>query len=667
MRQRVQIGILLMTIMGLFACQGEGCYPGMRTPEEQALYQRVNDSMTHLRPQALDMIRQQMEQAEDSLTWYDYYLMYGRHYLLTDKPDSLLPYAERTRQFATRQQPQTPRTRGLQATALSSTAAYLYLLHQEEDRTISLYQEAYALMAQSDAVEGLSDLSANIGDAFVAKNDLAEAAKWYRRALFLSDSLQLPKQQQLTLYMGLGRIYTNLHNFEMARQYYETTDRHFDEMKPNMQSYFLNNYGNYFYYHKEYDKALQMFRRLKAHIKRYDGERNFDMYLCKINLADVFLNLHMPDSARYYLAEPEVFFKEQHVDVGIYYAQTIRIGIALEEQRLGDVAQIIQESKGLEINDPGMKAIRESYLNRYYAAMGDYQKAYAGLSDNLERNNSAEEKLKQMQTAEIMMRLTEDTIRLHHELKLNKQEIKYEKTRTIYILIVAFLLAATLGGLAWSFYQRKRYLQTRYDMLALRLLNARQRISPHFIFNVLNSHISKTEQKEEGGQLLMLAHLLRANLDLTRKTFVTLEEELEFVEHYVELERQMSGQDFEFRIDTPDKKILQETKLPSMMVQILTENAILHGLKNKEGEKRLCIKVEDLGTQVRISVCDNGPGFDIRSNYGERTRTGLNIIRSTVSTLNMENGKTKIRFDIKNENGCHASLTISKDIKYPTT
>jgi len=646
MRPRVQIGIFLMAIMSLFACQGEKSYPGMRTPEEQALYQRVNDSMTHLRPQALDMIRQQMEQAEDSLTWYDYYLMYGRHYLLTDKPDSLIPYAERTRQFATRQQPQTPRTRGLQAIALSSTAAYLYLMHQEEDRTISLYQEAYA---------------------YVAKNDLAEAAKWYRRALFLSDSLQLPKQQQLTLYMGLGRIYITLHNFEMARQYYEMADRHFDDMKPNMQSYFLNNYGNYFYYHKEYDKALQMFHRLKAHIKRYDGERNFDMYLCKINLADVFLNLHRPDSASYYLAEPEVFFKEQHVDVGIYYAQTIRIGIALEEQRLGDVTKILQESNGLEVNDPGMKAIREGYLNRYYAAMGDYKKAYAGLRDDIERNNSEEEKLKQMQTAEIMMRLTEDTIRLHHELEFNKQEVKYEKTRTFNILIVAILLAVVLGGLAWSFYQRKRYLQTRYDMLALRLLNSRQRISPHFIFNVINSHISKTEQKEEGEQLVMLAHLLRANLDLTRKTFVTLEEELEFVEHYVELERKMSGLDFDFQIDTPDKKILQETKLPSMMIQIMTENAILHGLKNKEGEKQLCIKVEDQGTLVRISVCDNGPGFDIRSNYGERTRTGLNIIRSTVSALNMENNKTVIHFDIKNDNGCHASLTISKDIKYPTT
>ncbi len=236
----------------------------------------------------------------------------------------------------------------------------------------------------------------------------------------------------------------------------------------------------------------------------------------------------------------------------------------------------------------------------------------------------------------------------------------------VSIEVTALLLVVILGMLVWSMYQHKRYLQTRYDMLQLRLLNTRQRISPHFIFNMLNVHIAKLGPKE-GEQLTMLAHLLRANLDLTQKTFVTLTEELEFVERYVELERQMSGMDFDFEIDAPDKQLLEETMLPSMMIQIIAENAILHGLKKKEGEKRLCIKVEDLGAEVRISVCDNGPGFDIRSDYGERTHTGLNIIRSTVSTLNMENGKTKIRFDIKNENGCRASLTIAKDIKYPQT
>ncbi len=234
----------------------------------------------------------------------------------------------------------------------------------------------------------------------------------------------------------------------------------------------------------------------------------------------------------------------------------------------------------------------------------------------------------------------------------------------VSIEVTALLLVVIMGMLVWSMYQHKRYLETRLEMIQLRLMNARQRISPHFIFNLLNAYIAKLGP-EESEQLTMLAHLLRANIDLTRKTFVTLGEELDFVERYVELERQMCGMDFDFTIDAPDKQLLEQTKLPSMMIQIITENAILHGLKKKEGEKRLCIKVEDLGTQVRICVCDNGPGFDIRSDYGERARTGLNIIRSTVSTLNMENGKTKIRFDIKNENGGRVSLTIAKDIKYP--
>ena len=655
--------MLLLTC--LTACQREDSYPGMRTEEERTVYRKLSDSVNYMRTEALILVRKQMEQAADSLTWYDYHLMYGRHFLLTETPDSLLSYVKSTLQFARNQQPQTPRTRGLQAAALSLEAAYMYLLHQDDDKTISLYKEAYRLMSESDIQEGLSDLSANLGDAYIAKNDLAEAARWYRRALFLSDSLQLPDKQEQTLHMGLGRIYTNMRNFEQARLYYEQADRHFNEMKPNMQSYFLNNYGNYFYYRKDYGRALQTFRRLKAHLEQYDAEKNFDMYLCKINLADVFLNLHQPDSARYYLAESEDFFREQHIDIGIYYARTIRIGIALAEGRTDDVASILQETEAKEVNDPGMLQIRNNYLNTYYATIGDYFKAYAVVRDNLLQNDSTEESLKQMQMAEIMMRLTEDTIRLHHQLELDQQQIHYEQTRAIAILLLALLIAIALSASLYFSYQRKRYLQTRLDMLSQRLLNARQRISPHFIFNLLNNRAASVS-KEESDQLVRLAKLIRTNLDLTQKTFITLDQELDFVHQYVNIEQQVSGLQFDFSIIAPDKELLQSIRIPSMLIQILVENAILHGLKNVEGERRLCIKVEDMEKEVRVAVIDNGPGFDIRYYNSERARTGLNIIRSTVSTVNQENNNKKMHFDIRNEHGCHAILTISKDIKYPT-
>lgn len=668
MRTNIRLLCLLFSIVCMCACQQSGHYEGMRTPEERQLYRSLNDSMQHKTPHALQLIHEQMEVAEDSLTYYDYYLLYGRHYLIDIYIDSLAPYAINTMRYVNALEEQTPRTRGLWAMAISTFASYMHLLHHNADSVVNFYRMAYEAMMQSDIKECLPDLSANLGDAYLAKNDLLNSSKWYRRALFLTDSLGLPRQQTLTFYMGLGRIYTMLRDFQQAEYYYEMTDRRIDELKPNMKSYFLNNYGNFFYFRQDYDGALATFRRLKRHIESYHSEQNFDMYLCKINMADVFLNLHETDSASYYVSEPEAYFRQNDVGIGIYYAHTIRIGIALEKKDYQEVKRILQEEDklGLHIDDIDMKSIRDRYMNLYYAAVGDYRKAYAGLQSSMLADDSIRHNRRNLRSTDIMMRLTEDTIRLHNQLRINEQRISYDRTRDKLVVTIGVLIILILLFVLYFNYQRKRYLQTRMNMLTLRLQNTRQRVSPHFVFNVLNTHISKAEKKES-EQLIMLSHLIRTNLDLTRRTFVTVREELDFIKEYVDIERKISGMDFDFSIDAPDLDKVGDVRLPSMLIQILTENAILHGLKNKEdGERRLCIQVEDLGHSVRFTVSDNGHGFDIRTYSSERARTGLNIIRMTVSTVNQENKKTKMRFDIKNDNGCHAILTIAKDIQYPT-
>ena len=662
MPQLLRFVAILTMISCLWGCKDEETYPGMRTQEQRQLFQAINDSMLHLRPQALVMIRQQMQEANDSLTWYDYYLMFGHHYLLTDKPDSCLPYADRTLRFVKGLSEQTPRTRGLAAYALNCKAAYHYLLHHPADTTLALYSESYRLLMQSDAKEFLPDVSANIGDVYVAEGNLPEGSRWYRRALFLNDSLKLPAKQTLTLYMGLGRIYTTVGDFDQAASYYEMTDKRFDEMKPNMQSYFLNNYGNYFYYSKKYDEALSMFRRLKAHLEHYNAESNFDMYLCKINLADVFLNLGQTDSARYYVEQAEPFFKKHKVDVGIYYAQTIRLGIAMKERKYAEAEKVLKEAEGLTVSDLGMNAIRNKYLSDYYAAVGDYRKAYAGMSKQYSAKDLADYERVHMRSSEIMMRLTEDTLRLHQQLKLDQQQIRYERIRSALWIMLLVLIAVVLGIVLWFNHERKRKLKSHLEIMSLRLDNARQRISPHFVFNVLNSRINKTDQKE-ADLLMMLAQLIRSNLDITRQGVITLADELDFVNQYVKIESLLMGQEFEYHVEAPEREVLKQIPVPSMLVQILVENAIKHGLKNIEGPKKLCIKVTTNDEQTVIQVCDNGPGFDIRQYNSERSRTGLSIIRNTINAINEENKKAKMRFDIQNDNGCHSTLTIPKNIK----
>ena len=321
----------------------------------------------------------------------------------------------------------------------------------------------------------------------------------------------------------------------------------------------------------------------------------------------------------------------------------------------------------MNIMDQGLLDIRHSYMNRYYAAIGDYRNAYAGLRDNQEKSDSAEYQRKHMRSSEIMTRLTEDTIRLHHQIEMKERELDYSKSQNTFWLIVAVLLLIIAGLTAWFNRERKRRLQMQVDMLMLRMANARQRVSPHFVFNVLNSRITKSDQ-QEADQLMMLAKLIRANLDLTHKHYVTLAEELDFVRQYVAIEQQSADLHINFSIEAPADEILRQIKMPSMLIQILVENAILHGLKNEEGEKRLHIQVDTNHQEARICVSDNGSGFDIRQYNSQRSRTGLNIIRTTVATINQEYATTtKMRFDIKNDHGCHATITIPLNINYPET
>ena len=65
-----------------------------------------------------------------------------------------------------------------------------------------------------------------------------------------------------------------------------------------MQAYFLNDYGSYFYYSHDYRSALTKFRQLEQMLVERHMDSNFDMYLCRLNLADVYLNLGMTAEAK---------------------------------------------------------------------------------------------------------------------------------------------------------------------------------------------------------------------------------------------------------------------------------------------------------------------------------------------------------------------------------
>lgn len=635
----------------------------------------LDDSIAALAPSALQAIERGMNEANDSTTYYEYVLREARYYSLTERPERADTLIDRVTAFVMHQDDGyyaingtclSPRLNSLIAGTKACQAARDMSCHRDPRHIVSLYNDTYQLLLNSDSKHNLPKTCANMADAYLLCNDLPNAAKWYRRALFLVDSLDLPQKENITLYMGLAQIYLTLRNYNKAKLYYDQTEPHVKEMSPSMQAYYINNLGNFYYFQGDYKHALLTFLRMKKMLEQHGMVRTFDMYLCKINLADVFLNLGKLNDATAMLDDVEPYFRAQGDNTSIYYCNTIRFGIAVRAGRMQEAGRLMADKTDESLIPYTLVNIRNRYKRRYYELTGNYDKAYALLNRSIAYNDSIEHNLSNMRTTEIMSRFTTDTLQLHRDLAIEHknaeiQSIKFTSTLAISIAVTSILLL-----ILWYLYLRKRRFKIQLRMMNLKLDNIRNRISPHFMFNVLNNRIIKSDVKES-NELTELAQLIRANLDMSSTLGVELQKELEFVQQYVRVESYLMGDNFNFSIDIAPDVDTSRVKIPSMFIQILTENAIKHALRNKEGIKLLSITVRREQHNTVIRVTDNGPGFNPAT---LRRKTGMNIISQTIAVINVRN-KDKIRFAIRNiyspdgqqTKGCEATLKVPDGVK----
>lgn len=670
------LAILPAVIIMFLSCNHDRSDREDNNPRIERL-QNLDDSISLFAPTALNDIQRGLAGAKDSMEYYEYLLRLANFYWLSDRPERADTLINRIINFVNRQDNgyyaqhniySTPRLNTMMASALSCKAARNHNFHRDPGKTLQFYKESYRLYQHSDNEKELPFVCANIADAYIQLNDIPNAARCYRRALFLVDSLKQPEHSNITLYMGLAQIYLTLNDFETAKHYYDETERFFDLMLPPMQAYYVNNLGNYYYFRKDYHKALDTFLRLKRVIIKNGMQNNFDMYLCKVNLADVYLNLNQTDSAQHYLDEVEPFFRKNGDPAGIYYCNTIRIGIATKRGDFNEVRRVANGDKAGEKDvQYSMVNIRNRYMRQFYEHTNNYRMAYETLKRDQSYTDSLEHNRSNMRSAEIMARFRTDTLQLHHDLALEHKnaEIQRAHTMTTGAILTAVVLVLLL--IMWYMYTRKKQLQNQVNIMNLKLNNVRNRISPHFMFNVLNNKIVNSGEKE-ASELMELARLIRTNLDMSSQPYMMLDKELEFVQQYIRVERYLLGDDFKFNIDVADDADIAKVKIPSMFLQILTENAIVHGLKGMEGEKRLRIYIARENNLTIISVEDNGPGFNARRAL--KKGTGLGIISQTIAVTN-ERNKQKMRFEISNREdsnnqiiGCKATLKIPDCITF---
>ncbi len=624
----------------------------------------IDDSINMSTPSVRAIVEKGMKNAKDSTEWCEYAVRMGRIFIKENKPDSMMPYLNKVKAYISKQ-PSTPRNNNILGLTYEYEAGWEQQLYNNINLAMKLHQKAYDKIIQSDNKSKLSDIVANIGDCHYLLNDMPKAASYYRRALFLVDSLHLHKDKNLTLYMGLSRIYESLGDLDEAEKFYKQTEKYQSHMPQNMQVFFLSSFGSYYYKIKDYKKSIEYFNRMEKYVRETEGDSCFDMALCRMNSADVYMNLGDLDKAKEYLRLASPTFKKYAINIGIYYANSINIGILLKEKKYAEIKRILDneniDESTLEFS---MLRIRNQYLREYYAATGNYKAALENKLAEDEANDSITKSNSYMRASEVIQRFSEDTLALHHDIMMAAKERKATEDKTMIIILTASIVILILVFTLWWMYTRKKQVSAKMERFVLRLENSRNRISPHFIFNVLNNRIYTAGQKEK-DELMSLAQLIRKSLDISRDTFIKLDEELDFVRKYVEVQSYILRPDFIFELNIQPG--IEDIYIPAMSIQILAENAIKHGLKGLERQQRLSITASKEKDTTTITVEDNGRGFD--STKGSGNGIGMNIIRQTMAAVNKRSKRAKMDMEVHNNKdkdgniaGCRITITIQGKI-----
>jgi hypothetical protein len=274
---------------------------------------------------------------------------------------------------------------------------------------------------------------------------------------------------------------------------------------------------------------------------------------------------------------------------------------------------------------------------------------------------------------------------LNKENQLKASKLKQELFIRNGLVIGLFLLLIAGVFLTRSLHLKRknetlRRLQLEKDLkiqqlqaIELEMQALRAQMNPHFIFNCLSSinrFILKNEAKTASNYLTRFSRLIRMVLQNSQKKSITLEDELQMLRLYLEMERLRFKDSFDYSINFLNEMDSDNIFIPPLILQPFCENAIWHGLMHKGEHGLLTIKFKKEDKVLLCTVTDNGVGRQkaeaLKSKTAEKEKSmGLEITKERLALLNT--GSNMPAFfeieDLKDANGNASGTQVALKIQ----
>lgn len=216
------------------------------------------------------------------------------------------------------------------------------------------------------------------------------------------------------------------------------------------------------------------------------------------------------------------------------------------------------------------------------------------------------------------------------------------------LIDIAYYWGVLAFGYSLEIYRRYKSEELKAAQLEARLIETelqalRQQMHPHFLFNTMNTIavLVREGRNDEAVKLLArLSSLLRMSLDNTGVPEVTLRQEMDFLEKYLEIQKVRFSDRLAVTIDIAPEA--WEARIPNLILQPLVENAIIHGIAPKAGPGRVTVLGRVSDARLRLEVSDDGPGLAAGAGRA-REGIGLSNTRERIAKIYGASGHLSLR------------------------
>lgn len=602
-----------------------------------------------------EMWYREREKIKDSINYHKINNRIALCYFYDNRSDSAFMLWRTIMDYCNRQDPNNLRASELESKLYNDIGSVLVYSEQNDSAVYYLEKAAEATKRTHDGKMSAM-IYINMASTNFNMGNYASAASEYRKALSVVDSLKSDDQKMLEpiINYSLARLYIDLQNFSLADYYLNILEEESDSLSSFDKNMFLLNKGHYYYTKEEYPEALEWFRKSFDLARSFEHE-NFSA-VSETNLGEVFLAMDRLDSAEYYLNNASKYFSATDENPSsVYYVEGLLASLCLRRNELKKAELILAKMPDNSDFDPRYIYQHNKRFEELYKRKGDYGKAYEYRVKADVYNDSLRNVIIRNNVAETDMRYRQDTTLLRRDIIISQKEQKLLELQNLNIIIAALLVVIVLTVIVLTAYIRKRR-ERRYARLAatitsLRMENVRNRISPHYMFNILNSIMPSFRQHEELAlPVKYLIRSIRGNMLVSEKIAITLKEETAIVKDYILLRKSINPDAPDVTWDIAPDVNMSEL-LPSMIIQIPVENAIKYAFDSSDPENIITITIRNNNTFLSVVIADNGKGFDPQCYDGSRkgTGNGLKILYKTIELLNTKN-QQKILFEIRNLN-----------------